>query len=979
MKRFLLVLGALLALVGASVYAQYEIRNTPVVLDPEKEDYVRDYLKIKLTPRHLLPTALPLGADPNRKGPERLMSEDGFEIINISNASQFQSETWIQVNPHNPDVVVASCNDSRYNGGNYRMGAFTSTDQGKTWSQSTTPPNLGLYIDHPGADGGLTNVDPGLGYDTEGNVYYVYLFAQLIGTGAGDNGIFVTKSTDNGRNWEEPVPAVLDAAGTTNQPLNDKCFMAVDHYPESPYGDYIYVVWYRADYPNSAVGFVRSKNGYEFSSYKPVNGATGSIQSPYPVVGPDGTFYVAWESKDQLRTDIYIQKSTNGGDGFVWPGAQKVQTVKTCGERVDQRQALASKQNMRISSHPGLAIDPNNGNLYVVQAGKDDMDQYGIYLAKSTDGGNTWNSNNRIDNNDLRNDMFMPAITVDPVTGIVAVMYYSSQNVPENNGADVYVAVSFDEGTTFENFRITPKPFYFLSSNSVMPAGGAHLGYYWGDYSSITAYDGRIYPCFWMPDLESAPQSQVYWSNDIYTALIYSGPKPPQNVTYENNYEEPNKIILNWDDPTTNMLGGPMNDFKVVVVKDGNELAVLDKGVQTYTYNELQNGEHFTFHLKTRIPSGQESNIVSISGVSGGALKPMPPTDFYARPNENGIQLYWTNPEEHIDGSYFFDFDQIVILDAETDDLLATIETDDERIEPGVNVSYLLEVPTEKFYHLKIAAVGKRGDTFTSSDNSSTVLAYSGSPMTSLNENFDAETIIPYYTNGEWGLTQAIAFDGEYSFTDSPEGTYQRNATNRVYFAPQVVSNELKTLSFVHICNVEPNDVAALTVSNDFGETWRDLRWYSMESNENFTGDLETSDWVEQHLDISEFVGDTLWIQFYMVTNQFKEEDGWYIDDLKIDDNPNTIFDQSNSLSVEVFPNPSNGNVNLTLENAMAGNSIIECYDGMGNKIFNVDSGYMIAGRHDYKLDFSQYSSGIYYIRYTVDGTTKTIPVSIVK
>ena len=170
MKRYFTILVAMIVLVSLQAFGQYQIRNIPVVLDPEKEDYVSDYLIQKLTPRNFLPTALPIGADINSKGPERLLSDDGFEIINISNGSQFQSETWIQVNPHNPDVIIASCNDSRYNGGNYKMASYTSTDKGRTWTTSTTPANLNLYFGHPSGEGGLTNVDPGLGFDSKGKM-----------------------------------------------------------------------------------------------------------------------------------------------------------------------------------------------------------------------------------------------------------------------------------------------------------------------------------------------------------------------------------------------------------------------------------------------------------------------------------------------------------------------------------------------------------------------------------------------------------------------------------------------------------------------------------------------------------------------------------------------------------------------------------------------------------------------------------------
>jgi hypothetical protein len=138
-------------------------------------------------------------------------------------------------------------------------------------------------------------------------------------------------------------------------------------------------------------------------------------------------------------TSAMVQISLNGGQ--TWrPAPVIAQTVGTTGtyNSTSGRQVLADKQNIRVSSYPAIAVDhsntPRRGWIYLVQSGKDVQGRSGIFFTYSTNGGLTWAPSQRIDNNTLHNDLFFPAIAVDPVTGIIAVLYYSSQHDPDKPG-----------------------------------------------------------------------------------------------------------------------------------------------------------------------------------------------------------------------------------------------------------------------------------------------------------------------------------------------------------------------------------------------------------------------------------------------------------------------------------------------------------------------------------------------------------------
>ena len=165
--------------------------------------------------------------------------------------------------------------------------------------------------------------------------------------------------------------------------------------------------------------FSRSTNGgHSWSAYQKF-GNEG--QAPQPVVGPDGDVYITWIDMDgNGNSKAMFIRSTNGGVSFGSP--IEAQRVVSIGNRhpSSNRQVLTDKQDIRVSSTPQMAVDisnsPNKGTIYVVQAGRESTTgPYGIYLAKSTNNGLSWNKNIRIDNSGNRRDMFFPSIACDQI------------------------------------------------------------------------------------------------------------------------------------------------------------------------------------------------------------------------------------------------------------------------------------------------------------------------------------------------------------------------------------------------------------------------------------------------------------------------------------------------------------------------------------------------------------------------------------
>jgi len=234
-----------------------------------------------------------------------------------------QAEEVVVANPTNSRNLIAGQNDSRI--GFNHCGYDWSRDRGKTWGDQVPP-----FYQFVMADGHTADAcsDPTATFDSKGNAY---VGGVLFDVGSAASAFVVAKSNAGigGAFYHSPDPAggfqtyrdtPLGVVASDNDPniFHDKEFIVADSTSSSPKADNVYATWTRFDLDTGAgvgahspIYFSQSTNGgATWSPGIEISGSNASFctavsgeanpnacdqdQGSHPIVGPDGTVYVAF-------------------------------------------------------------------------------------------------------------------------------------------------------------------------------------------------------------------------------------------------------------------------------------------------------------------------------------------------------------------------------------------------------------------------------------------------------------------------------------------------------------------------------------------------------------------------------------------------------------------------------------------------------------------------------------------------------------
>src|SRR5437667_68151 len=419
--------------------------------------------------------------------------------MNCDSTNLPHNELSIAVDPSNPKHIVAGSNDYEIflKGSSVveRLiaGYYTSFDGGTTWINGHVDP-----------DGFTFNGDPAIAFSTKlGQVYYGTInFNGGQGGGFSDASILLSTSNDGGQTFGHPVVVALGTGGTVVTVFNDKPYVAVDNNPTSLHYGRLYVTYTRflfgqfGNYLESPIYLSFSDDGgHTFSTPHAISGTSSTLcsqpaitprnigvcnedQFSSPVVGPDGTLYVAFENQEHAQTvgdfrnQYLVVPSTDGGITFSSPVSAVFPIFDGTNDypiNVNGRQTLSNSQ-FRVNSAGNLAVDPSSGpsmsstRLYIAFSDNRNGDLTGsfktvttntdVFVVASGNGGSSWKSPVHIPGGaGSQNDQFYPWAAVDN-SGVLRVDFSDRSYDPANVKYGETLATSTDHGGSFTSIRV---------------------------------------------------------------------------------------------------------------------------------------------------------------------------------------------------------------------------------------------------------------------------------------------------------------------------------------------------------------------------------------------------------------------------------------------------------------------------------------------------------------------------------------------
>jgi hypothetical protein len=439
-----------------------------------------------------------------------------------TNFPNTEVEPWVDVNPKNSDNIVATWQQDRWSDGGARgLVAGVSKDGGGSWSEVVIP-KVSVCS---GNSSYLRASDPWLSFGPKGALYHISLSANGGITAAGfpNSAILVSKSTDGGTTWGDPIALKTDSGPNV---LNDKESLTADPTDSK----YVYAVWDRlaiasgtadpvqvflhAQGSRGPTWFSRTSNGG--TSWEPARiiydpGEINQTIGNQIVVRPNGDVLDFFDlifnhtNADKAR-GLNVAFIRSSDKGATWSGAKIVDRLNLVTVRDPDTNQIVRSQDF----NPDVAVDPSNGNLYIVwQDGRfSGGTRSDIAFTMSTDGGSTWSPTVKLDQNSAGTSAFLPSVHV-AADGTVGVSFYDFRNNTTDAGlpTDHWLLHCHASCSAPASWSETHIDGGFNTENFPTPGGRLFPG----DYLGLTAIGNRFGSLYIKSDA-TKPSADAWWA-----------------------------------------------------------------------------------------------------------------------------------------------------------------------------------------------------------------------------------------------------------------------------------------------------------------------------------------------------------------------------------------------------------------------------------------------------------------------------------
>jgi hypothetical protein len=230
-----------------------------------------------------------------------------------------------------------------------------------------------------------------------------------------------------------------------------------------------------------------------------------------------------------------------------------------------------------------------------------------------------------------------------------------------------------------------------------------------------------------------------------------------------------------------------------------------------------------------------------------------------------------------------------------------------------------------------------------------------------------------------WELTTNSFYSANSSVTDSKTGNYFSNSQLSLISKNKIDLSGITNpfLKFMTKYSIESGwDYAQISVSTDL------VSWIVVggDNSKYGSGNFQPSDeliydgtqstWISEVVDLKQFKDKQIYLKFELNTDEYEEEDGWFIDDISILGYSNEAVSVNESVELpkkyslsQNYPNPFNPNTEINFSIAKTNVVKLVVYNSIGQQVAELLNSELNAGKYGVKFDADNFPSGVYFYR----------------